>query len=106
MNGGTPNRPWLQRYDTAYDFASDGDAWITEYGELLNENGEYGEASDGWGVGFDGDFLFVVEPDDVYDGDPVYFFLGLEDGDCTAAYEVEDPDEEEYGFVFRGPYTN
>ena len=72
----------------------DGDARIREYGELLDENEAYDEAGADWGVGFDGDFLFVVEPDDA------------EDGDCTAAYEVSDPDDEEYGFVFRGPYTN
>ncbi|PSP44794.1 sterol carrier protein [Halobacteriales archaeon QH_10_70_21] len=84
----------------------DGDARIREYGELLDENEADDEADADWGVGFDGDFLFVVEPDDAYDGEPVSFFLGLEDGDCTAAYEVSDPDDEEYGFVFRGPYTD
>ncbi|MFQ3319334.1 MAG: putative sterol carrier protein [Natronomonas sp.] len=90
----------------AYEFPSDGAEWITEYGQLLNENDDYQEVGGGWGVDFDGDFLFAVEPDDAYDGPEVYFFLGLEDGDCTEAYEVDDPDEEEYGFVFRGPYTS
>ena len=90
----------------ALKFPGDGDARIREYGGLLDENEAYDEAGADWGVGFDGDFLFVVEPDDGYDGEPVSFFLGLEDGDCTAAYEVSDPDDEEYGFVFRGAYAN
>lgn len=90
----------------AYAFPSDGDEWIREYGRLLDANPEYDAAGSGWGVGFDGDFLFVVEPDDLYDGPPAHFFLGLEDGDCTNAYAVEDPEAEEYGFVFRGPYAN
>ncbi len=87
-------------------FPSDGDEWITEYGELLNTNETYSDAGAGWGVGFDGDFLFTVEPDDAYDGPPSHFFLGLEDGQCTDAYAVDDPANEAYGFVFRGPYTN
>jgi putative sterol carrier protein len=90
----------------AIQFPSDGDAWISEYGELLNANDDYDAASQGWGDGFNGDFLFVVEPDDAYDGEEVYFFLGLVNGECTDAYEVEDPEEEDYGFVFRGPYSN
>lgn len=87
-------------------FPSDGDEWISEYGALLDENDAYDDAGEGWGVDFDGDFLFVVEPDDAFEGPPARFFLGLEDGACTDAYAVEDPDDEEYGFVFRGPYTN
>ena len=106
MNGTRPNGLPGFREGMAHRFPADGDAWITEYGELLDDNDDYDAASEGWGVGFDGDFLFVVEPDGTYDGEAVYFFLGLEDGDCTAAYEVSDPDNEEYGFVFRGPYTN
>jgi putative sterol carrier protein len=90
----------------AYDFPSDGDAWISEYGDLLDANEAYDDAGQGWGDGFDGDFLFVVEPDAAYDGEEVYFFLGLENGACTGAYEVDDPESEEYGFVFRGPYAN
>ena len=84
----------------------DGDARIREYGELLDENEAYDEAGADWGVGFDGDFLFVVELDDVYDGEAVYFFLGLEDGDYTAAYGVSESDDGEYGFVFRGSYID
>ena len=85
-------------------FPGDGDAWIREYDELLDDSDDYAGA--GWGVGFDGDFLFVVEPDDAYDGPTARFLLGLGDGDCTGAREVDDPDAETYGFTFRGPYTN
>ncbi|CAI48779.1 SCP2 domain protein [Natronomonas pharaonis DSM 2160] len=87
-------------------FPSEGDEWIEMYGELLDDNDDYTEAGSGWGVGFNGDFVFIIEPDDAYDGDPLYFFLGLEDGSCTDAYQVADPDDEEYGFIFRGPYSN
>ena len=35
-----------------------------------------------------------------------WFFLGLEDGECTGAYEVDDPDAETHGSTFRGTYIN
>jgi putative sterol carrier protein len=90
----------------ALTFPDDGDEWISEYADLLDESEEYSEAGSGWGDGFNGDFLFVVEPDDAYDGPEKYFFLSLVDGDCNEGYETDTPDDEEYGFVFRGPYSN
>ena len=87
-------------------FPSEGDRWIREYGNLLDDSEAYTEHGTGWGVGFDGDFLFVVEPDATYDGEKVYFFLRLEDGNCTDAFAVDDPKDVEYGFAFRGPYEN
>lgn len=35
--------------------------WLGAYRENLNDNDVYREASEGWGIEFDGDFLFVVE---------------------------------------------
>lgn len=90
----------------AYAFPSDGDECLQEYGRLLDANEDYDAAGSGWGVSFDGDFLFIVESHDLYDGPEACFFLGLEDGACTDAYAVDDPDAEEYGFTFRGPYAN
>ena len=87
-------------------FPSQGEQWISEYGDLLDESDTYTQHGSGWGVGFNGDFLFVVEPDGSYDGEPVYFFLGLEDGSCTDAFAVDDPDDVDCGFVFRGSYEN
>jgi putative sterol carrier protein len=85
---------------------SEADEWISLWRDRLNENEEYARAGEGWGVGFNGDFIFAIEPDDTYPGDPLYFFVGLQDGTCTEAYPVEDPESEEYGFVFRGDYTD
>lgn len=82
------------------------DEWVAKYREQLNDSEEYSEAGEGWGIGFNGDFIFEIQPDDVYDGDPVYLYLELEDGTCHDAYVTEDPDGEDWGFAFRGAYSN
>ena len=86
----------------AIKLPSEADAWIREWGNKLNESEEYSEAAAGWGVGFNGDFLFEIQPDAEYDGDPVTLFVALEDGSCTDAYEADDPESEDWGFAFRG----
>jgi len=85
---------------------SEADEWIEQYKEKLNESEEYSEAGQGWGSGFNGDFLFEIRPDGVYDGESVYFYLELEDGTCHDAYVTEDPESEDWGFAFRGDYSN
>lgn len=82
----------------------DADEWIDAWGEKLNESEAYGEAGAGWGVGFNGDFLFHIRPDETYDGADLYFFVGLEDGVCTDAMRTDDPDGVDWGFAFRGAY--
>lgn len=79
--------------------------WIAEWRERLNDNQEYGDAGQGWGVGFDGDFVFHVRADDRLPEDH-YFFVGLEDGHCTGVREIDDPEEVDAGFVYRGDYSD
>ena len=80
-------------------------AWMEEYKNRLNESEEYGEQGAGWGVGFNGDFIFHIVADDKLPEDR-FFFIALEDGDCTAVEEVDDLDSVEYGFVMRGSYSD
>ena len=35
--------------------------WLEEYGRRLNQSKEYKEAGKGWGVGWNGDFIFQIE---------------------------------------------
>lgn len=87
-------------------FPGEADAWIQEWREKLNASEAYAEAGQGWGQGFNGSFLFVVEPDDVYDGEPVYEYVELEDGECLSARVVDDPDAVDWGFAYRGGYSD
>lgn len=79
--------------------------WINEFCRRINQNEEYREKGSEWGVDFNGDFVFVIEPDDGLD-EHEYFFIGFEGGECTGARKLDDPDEVEYGFKYIGEYSN
>jgi putative sterol carrier protein len=84
----------------------EGDEWIRAWKDALNESEAYSEAGSGWGEGFDGSFLFHIRPDAAYDGDDVYLYVDLQDGECLEAYEVESEDDVEWGFAYRGDYSD
>lgn len=90
----------------AHALPSEADEWIRAWADELNDSEAYAEAGEGWGIGFNGDFIFEIGPDDVYDGEPIYLFVGLEDGECTEAYRTDDPDAEDWGFAYRGTYSD
>lgn len=74
-------------------------AWIEELSRRLNESESYERSAKDW----EGDFLFVVEPDEDYD-DTAYLFLGLHHGKSTGAARVASEDEREVEFRIRAPY--
>jgi hypothetical protein len=98
-------------------------AWFAVYEETINDDEEYESASDGWGDGFDGDFVFEMTEMPVdemnVDAMPEYLqaelgryvtetndrdyvgraYCGLGNQRCTGARPVEDPDEVDTGFV-------
>lgn len=81
------------------------DEWFEELKRRLNDNDTYSEQAEGWGVDFDGDFIFTVQPGDGLN-ETVQYFIGLHDGDCTEVYEVDDPTEEKNGFNLIGDYSS
>jgi len=85
---------------------SEADDWIDAWQAQLNDSAEYTEAGAGWGTDFDGSFLFVIRPDDTYDGDTVFLYVDLVDGECTEARAVDSEDAVEYGFAYRGDYAD
>lgn len=97
-------------------------AWFAEYGARVDEDEEYAQASEGWGVDFNGDFIFEmtdmpIEEMDI-DAMPGYLqeeldtyvtetdgkghvgqaYIALEDGGCSECYLIESEDEVENGF--------
>jgi putative sterol carrier protein len=97
----------------AVDFPSD--EWIDEWKAQLNDNDEYAEKASDWGVGWNGDFIFTIGVDEeakeefpelVGDSDQVHYYIGLEGGECTDAYQVDDLEDVDYGFEIIGPYEN
>jgi len=100
-------------------------AWLEEYRKRLNQNKEYKEAGKGWGVGWNGDFIFQIEnipidkisikdlPADVAKElkeyvikGTAYSYVQLKDGECTGARPIKDPKEVKVGFIEKGPYEN
>jgi putative sterol carrier protein len=105
-------------------------AWFAEYEDQINNDGEYAEVSEGWGVDFNGHFVFEMTemPIDEMDTDemPEYLqeeldqyvtetddrgyvgqaFCGLEDGECTGAYLIESDDEVDEGFLLSATTEN
>jgi len=76
--------------------------WIEEYMKVLNTSQAYKEAAKTW----EGDFLFVIEPDDKL-SKKVIFYLDLWHGDCRRVdffEEENDLPETEYKYI--GTYSN
>ena len=104
--------------------------WFDAYKEAINNSDEYAESSEGWGVDFNGDFIFKVTnmpvddldidamPEDIQDELDEYIeehdgegyvghsYVGLEDGECTGAELIHGPDDVDAGFILEGTYDN
>lgn len=79
--------------------------WIDEWQGKMNASEEYEEAGQDWGVGFNGSFIFEVEPDAGLET-PLYFFIDPVDGTIKEARTTDSPEAEDWGFWFSGPYSN
>ena len=90
----------------AITLPDEAEAWISAYRRLLNDNDAFAEAASGWGVDFDGDFVLEILPDDSYDGDPIYFYLALRDGECLDVDVLDDPNAVAHGYAIRGDYAD
>jgi len=82
----------------AFKFPSD--SWIKELSEQLNASESYERSAKNW----EGDFIFIVEPDETYD-DTAYLYLGLHHGKSPDAAEVASEDEREAEFLLRAPFS-
>lgn len=81
------------------------DEWFVELQDRLNGNETYNQQAEGWGVDFDGDFIFTLQPDGQLT-ETVQYFIGLEDGSCTEVHRVDDPAVEDNGFEMIGDYSS
>ena len=80
--------------------------WATAFCKAINENENYRDAAgpdgfppDGW----EGDFLFVVEPSGNLDHE-IKMFVGLYHGECTGARVVEEGENIEAEYIYSGTY--
>lgn len=76
--------------------------WIEAYMEVLNNSPDYKEAAKEW----EGDFLFVVEPDGKLT-ETIIYYLDLWHGDCRSVDFFKEGDElPETEFQYIGKYSN
>jgi putative sterol carrier protein len=83
----------------AFRFPSD--EWIKELSAQLNASESYERSAKDW----EGDFIFIVEPDDAYDGS-AYLFLGLFHGKSPGAALIDTLEEREAEFIISAPFSN
>lgn len=79
--------------------------WFDELKARLNANETYGDQAAGYGVDFDGDYIFTIEAGDGLT-ETVHYYVGLEDGDCTGVRAVDSPDAVSTGFQLTGDYAS
>ena len=77
------------------------DEWVKELSRRLNESEDYERSAKDW----EGDFVFIVEPDEAFD-DTVCLFLSLFHGKSPDAAILSSEDEREAEFVIRAPFSN
>jgi len=81
----------------SYPFPSD--EWIKELSRLLNESPSYEASAKDW----EGDFVFVIEPDGALD-EEAHLFLGLLHGKSPDAALLTSATERKAEYVIRAPY--
>ena len=81
---------------------------LGHYGErlqrLINQNKKYENLAEGWGVNFNGDFLFIIEPDKLYPEETRYLLLELEDGKCLDTRQLANNNSLDFGVKLSGPH--
>ena len=75
------------------------DEWIKALSDQLNTSESYEKSAKDW----EGDFVFVIEPDDAYDTTS-YLFLGLFHGKSPDATMLASEDERQTEFVIHAPF--
>ena len=79
--------------------------WAQEWCKVVNASQACVEAGKNWGVDFNGNFLFVLEPGSGLEK-TTYVYFAYKAGECTDARLVNDPSEVDAGFSSTGPYEH
>jgi putative sterol carrier protein len=75
--------------------------WVQAFIEKLNTDERYAKIAHQW----EGDFYFIIEPDDGLDKEFVFYF-DLWHGKCREGFVVEDLSSKDPAFVLSAPYRN
>jgi len=79
--------------------------WCDEWKNALNNDPAVAETGKNWGVGFNGNWVFQVEPGAGLEN-VTYVYLEAAAGKCTDACILGDPSEKDPGFFVIGSYAD
>ena len=80
--------------------------WAEAYAKAINANENYRDAAGPKGFppdGWEGDFLFIVEPAGNLDHE-IRMFVGLYHGECTGCRVLKEGEETDAEYEYSGPY--
>ena len=80
-------------------------AWCDEWKNALNNDPAVEKTGKNWGVDFNGNFIFELQPGDGLD-QTTYVYLEAAAGKCSDARLVKDPSEVDLGFYVIGLYAD
>lgn len=81
------------------------DKWCEAARDALNNNPELIRLGQKWGVGFNGDWIYEIEPGAGLEK-TTYLFIQYKAGKCQNAAMVSDPSKVECGFHVKGAYAD
>lgn len=76
------------------------DLWIKELSQQLNASQAYEQSAKAW----EGDFIFIIEPDDSYK-QTSYLYLDLFHGKSPSARQLADMSEQSAVYTISAPYN-
>lgn len=79
-------------------------AWAEAFERAINDSSEYRNAGARWGVGFNGNLLFVYEADAALP-QPLHLLVRLSGGRCEGCAWIENARHPDAGFVLRAPFS-
>lgn len=79
--------------------------WCDEWKNAVNASPAMTKAGEKWGVGFNGNLIFEIQPGAGLEK-TTYLFIASAAGKCSECRIVEDPATVEYGFYVKGAYAD
>lgn len=79
--------------------------WCDAWKVAINEDPAIEKTGQKWGVGFNGNWLFIITPGGGLD-EITYVYLEALAGKCSDSRMVNDPSQIDPGFVVTGSYTD
>jgi len=78
--------------------------WCDEWKKAINNSRAIKEAGKNWGVGFNGNLIFEIEPGGGLET-TTHVFVAAAAGECTECRIIEDPTTVQFGFHVKGSYS-